>query len=376
MLWPAVLRTKMSTSTERVGRWVLALCALGLTATTVLLAADRARPAALGVAVYLAGAALALQPFVVAARSRHLPVEARAWGMAAGTGWLLAGLVLDVVALAGGEGEDALDRVFPVLAVGFVRAGARRVADVPAPRCARRGTARQPPARRAADGRWPQPRRPHERRAASAALPLPPSVRSAGWVVAIVGLASFLPLGLVALLARPDGTREPGSIPSSWWPWWRSSRWSSRSSSSSPGGRDAGSSRTAVDRRDDAGDPRPARRRAAAGVAHRHVVDESLLADTVAAGHLTAAVTERVCRHVVGLVADGAEAVLVTCSSIGAAAEVAAGRVAVPVRRIDTPMAHAAVGMADRVGVLATLGTTLEPTWPSCIGRRPRTAGR
>src|SRR5690606_1143546 len=59
-------------------------------------------------------------------------------------------------------------------------------------------------------------------------------------------------------------------------------------------------------------------------------------------------------------------AVLVTCSSIGEATEAVAREAAVPVVRVDTAMARAAVAAAVQGGrgitVLATLASTLGPT--------------
>ena len=53
---------------------------------------------------------------------------------------------------------------------------------------------------------------------------------------------------------------------------------------------------------------------------------------------------------------------LVTCSSIGPAVEAARPFVNIPVLRVDEAMADKAVMMATRIGVIATLSTTLEPT--------------
>jgi aspartate/glutamate racemase len=94
-----------------------------------------------------------------------------------------------------------------------------------------------------------------------------------------------------------------------------------------------------------------------------HVVDPSLLARAIEVG-VDDVVHERVLAHVRHLAASGAEAVLVTCSSIGEAAEAAAARVDVPVLRVDLAMAEQAVDLAaaGRVAVLATLASTLGPT--------------
>ena len=96
-----------------------------------------------------------------------------------------------------------------------------------------------------------------------------------------------------------------------------------------------------------------------------HVADGWLLQTARRAG-VTVAVREAVVAHVRHLAATGARAVLVTCSSIGEAAEEAAAAVDVPVLRVDTPMAGEAVRVAaaagGRVAVLATLDSTLGPT--------------
>jgi Asp/Glu/hydantoin racemase len=61
-------------------------------------------------------------------------------------------------------------------------------------------------------------------------------------------------------------------------------------------------------------------------------------------------------------VAEGARAVLCTCSTIGGVAEAAADETGVPVLRVDRPMAATAVAAGPRVLVLAALESTLAPT--------------
>ncbi|MGH3662983.1 MAG: aspartate/glutamate racemase family protein [Micromonosporaceae bacterium] len=92
-----------------------------------------------------------------------------------------------------------------------------------------------------------------------------------------------------------------------------------------------------------------------------HMVDESLLRDTIAHG-LLPRTRRRVASYAANAVESGAEAVLVTCSSIGEAAEGARALVDVPVYRVDAPMAAEAVAAGQRIGVLATLSSTLGPT--------------
>jgi Asp/Glu/hydantoin racemase len=93
-----------------------------------------------------------------------------------------------------------------------------------------------------------------------------------------------------------------------------------------------------------------------------NIVDESLIGNTIAAGKLTANTSKRVAQYIQSAEEAGADMVLVTCSSIGSAVEAARPFVNIPVLRIDEPMAHLAVQTGNRIGVIATLPTTLEPT--------------
>jgi len=98
------------------------------------------------------------------------------------------------------------------------------------------------------------------------------------------------------------------------------------------------------------------------GVEVFHMVDESLIRNTVAAGRLEKVTIRRVISQIDSAGLAGADAVLVTCSSIGEAVTTAEGLFDFPVIRVDDAMAQKAVGMGNRIGVLATLRTTLEPT--------------
>lgn len=98
------------------------------------------------------------------------------------------------------------------------------------------------------------------------------------------------------------------------------------------------------------------------GVEVIHLVDEGLLKDARASGQLTPSMERRL-----GLLASfaeesGAEIVMVTCSSIGPCATGAQAFVKVPLIRVDEAMADEAVRTGKRIGVIATLYTTLKPT--------------
>ena len=111
------------------------------------------------------------------------------------------------------------------------------------------------------------------------------------------------------------------------------------------------------------------------GVEVFNIADDSLIKDVIARGELTAKTARRVVEHIASAEAAGADFIMVTCSSIGAAVEAAAPLVGVPVLRVDQPMADKAVQTARRIGVIATLPTTLAPT-ADLIGRRAMRAGR
>ncbi|TDT14920.1 hypothetical protein BDK89_0479 [Ilumatobacter fluminis] len=93
-----------------------------------------------------------------------------------------------------------------------------------------------------------------------------------------------------------------------------------------------------------------------------NVVDESLIQRTIEAGHLTARTRRRVAQHLFCLEDLGVEALLVTCSSIGPAVDATRPMLEVPALRVDAAMAARAVSIGPRIGVLATLETTLAPT--------------
>lgn len=98
------------------------------------------------------------------------------------------------------------------------------------------------------------------------------------------------------------------------------------------------------------------------GVKVTHLVDESLIGNTIAAGHLTKAVTRRTVQLINCAHEGGADAVMVTCSSIGPAVRIARSLYEFPILRIDEAMASVAIHTGRRIGVAATLKTTLDPT--------------
>jgi Asp/Glu/hydantoin racemase len=111
------------------------------------------------------------------------------------------------------------------------------------------------------------------------------------------------------------------------------------------------------------------------GVSVFNLVDDSLIKDVIAHGQLRPHTARRVAQHIAAAEDAGADYIMVTCSSIGAAVENAAGFASVPVLRVDQPMADHAITSACRIGVIATLPTTLQPT-ADLLRRRAVVAGK
>lgn len=93
--------------------------------------------------------------------------------------------------------------------------------------------------------------------------------------------------------------------------------------------------------------------------------DPSILAEVREAGYVAAAPAARLVGMYMQAAADGADAILNCCSSVGEVADATQdiGRyLGIPIVRIDEEMCREAVRLGSRIAVLATLPTTLRPT--------------
>lgn len=93
--------------------------------------------------------------------------------------------------------------------------------------------------------------------------------------------------------------------------------------------------------------------------------DPSILAEVRDAGYVTAPPAARLVGMYMTAVSDGADAILNLCSSVGEVADAAQeiGRyTGIPIVRVDEEMCREAVRQGKRIGVMATLPTTLNPT--------------
>jgi hypothetical protein len=106
-----------------------------------------------------------------------------------------------------------------------------------------------------------------------------------------------------------------------------------------------------------------------------HIADDSLIQEVIANNAVTPAVRRRLLSYYNAAADAGADVVFNTCSSVGDIADYGNGYARIPIFRIDQPMAAEAVAKYDRIGVISTLPTTLDPTC-RLLQNEARKAGR
>jgi len=93
-----------------------------------------------------------------------------------------------------------------------------------------------------------------------------------------------------------------------------------------------------------------------------NVLDDSLIADVISAGKMTPDVLNRIHKYCSIAADKGVDVILETCSSVGVSVDFLQPFFDIPVVRIDRPMIEKAVKNYSKIGVMATLPTTLNPT--------------
>ncbi|HJQ13411.1 MAG TPA: aspartate/glutamate racemase family protein [Anaerolineales bacterium] len=104
-------------------------------------------------------------------------------------------------------------------------------------------------------------------------------------------------------------------------------------------------------------------------------VDDSILPQLGQNGGNLADVEERLVHYARFAEQVGADVILEACSSVGELASRMRSAVSIPVVRIDEAMAEQAVQRGERLGVAATLRTTLQPT-TRLLHAKAQTAGK
>lgn len=98
------------------------------------------------------------------------------------------------------------------------------------------------------------------------------------------------------------------------------------------------------------------------GVRVTYITDDTVLADVRQVGAPSKAVIERTILYTMAAEKAGADLILFSCSTMGDVAEICRKFSAVPVVRIDEPMAKAAVALGEKIALISTLETTQAPS--------------
>jgi Asp/Glu/hydantoin racemase len=106
-----------------------------------------------------------------------------------------------------------------------------------------------------------------------------------------------------------------------------------------------------------------------------NMIDDSLIQECIREGCVTKGVKRRLIQHIIVAEQMGMDAILSTCSSMGEVVDIARQFCETPIVKIDEDMAVEAVGKYQRLGVLATIPTTLNPTM-KLLETKAREAGR
>ncbi len=110
------------------------------------------------------------------------------------------------------------------------------------------------------------------------------------------------------------------------------------------------------------------------GVETVHLADSGLVADILKDG-ITSKIRKRLMELFEAAVDAGCDLVVCACSTVGDITEAADQFLPVPILRIDQAMIQEAVTQYQRIGVLASVESTIEPT-TGCIRRTAAKLGR
>ena len=93
-----------------------------------------------------------------------------------------------------------------------------------------------------------------------------------------------------------------------------------------------------------------------------NIIDDSLLDEVKKAGHITPAIISRMCAYVQVAKTLKPDLIFNQCSSVGEAFDIARKQAECKTLKIDEAMAEKAVELGNRIGVVATVASTVAPS--------------
>jgi len=93
-----------------------------------------------------------------------------------------------------------------------------------------------------------------------------------------------------------------------------------------------------------------------------HIVDEGIIQGLMAQGKMTPQIKRRIGTQALLAQEAGADLILFTCSSTSPAVDDLRVLIDTPIMKIDEPMARHAIGIGEKIGVVATAKTTIGPS--------------
>lgn len=96
-------------------------------------------------------------------------------------------------------------------------------------------------------------------------------------------------------------------------------------------------------------------------VTQMDIADSSLIKETQAAGGPTPSVKRRMLNYMLCAADAGADAILVTCTSVNSVTKSVRDMVPIPVISVEEPVAELAVAQGKTIGILSSLATSAEP---------------
>jgi Asp/Glu/hydantoin racemase len=93
-----------------------------------------------------------------------------------------------------------------------------------------------------------------------------------------------------------------------------------------------------------------------------NIIDDSLLAESLANKKRTEGVTQRMALYAIAAQSMGVDAILNQCSSVAGAVDLIRPMLKIPYVKVDQPMAEEAVRLGSKIAVIATAISTVEPS--------------